>query len=308
MGPDRSLCIRSLCIRSLRLALARLRRCWSGGGGAQIAVVARCARRGRNRARLGRCLSGSGRCLGHLGRRRGSNRRARRLRRSRRRRLRGLGRGRLLGLLLALEPLSLSLAPDAVRLGVLDRGRVALDADPERDAEIEGFLVREPQLTGKLVDADLLGQFGGSVLSGIEGARREHQVRRCEYLSSHIGGAPADSRSRDRRCVPTVLPATCLLLGQQLCHETLPGLAIDRSLQSDRPALATLSYTSAVGGPIRAQPGTAARKSSADPETLARDDGDAYERCDAPAPATPDTCPDRRRHRLRPEVVARDEC
>ena len=35
---------------------------------------------------------------------------------------------------------------------------MALHADPEVDAKVQGFLVGQPQLTGKLVDADFLGQ------------------------------------------------------------------------------------------------------------------------------------------------------
>jgi hypothetical protein len=41
-------------------------------------------------------------------------------------------------------------------LGVLDRRGVALDPDAERHAQVEGFLVRQAKLAGKLVDADLL--------------------------------------------------------------------------------------------------------------------------------------------------------
>jgi hypothetical protein len=47
---------------------------------------------------------------------------------------------------------------------------VALHTNPEIDAEVERFFVREPELTGKLVDADLLRQLGGSVLSDFLGA------------------------------------------------------------------------------------------------------------------------------------------
>jgi hypothetical protein len=67
---------------------------------------------------------------------------------------------------------------------------VALDADPEVDAEIERFLVREPELTGKLVDADLLGQLGGSVLSELEGARRAPSVARAVLYPRTPPGPP----------------------------------------------------------------------------------------------------------------------
>jgi hypothetical protein len=69
-------------------------------------------------------------------------------------RLRSRGRGLLRGLLggllgldVALQPLALSLAADAVGLGVLDARRVALDPNPERAAQIERLLVGEPEFT-----------------------------------------------------------------------------------------------------------------------------------------------------------------
>ena len=66
--------------------------------------------------------------------------------------------GGLLGLDGATKSLAVGLAPDAVGLGVLDRGRVALDPDAQRHAEVEGLLVRQAELTGQLVDAYLLRQ------------------------------------------------------------------------------------------------------------------------------------------------------
>jgi hypothetical protein len=48
-----------------------------------------------------------------------------------------------LGLLLALQTFALGLPPDAIALCVLDRRRMALYADPEVDAQVERFLVRE---------------------------------------------------------------------------------------------------------------------------------------------------------------------
>jgi len=72
---------------------------------------------------------------------------------------RGGGRGsRLLWLHGAPQPFPIGLASGAVGLRVFDRRRVALYADPEVDADVQGFLVGKPQLTGKLVDADFLGQ------------------------------------------------------------------------------------------------------------------------------------------------------
>jgi len=61
-------------------------------------------------------------------------------------------------LTLALQAVALGTAPDAVGLGILDGGGVALHADAEADGEVERFFVGEPELLGKLVDADLLGQ------------------------------------------------------------------------------------------------------------------------------------------------------
>ena len=65
---------------------------------------------------------------------------------------------RLLWLDGAPQSFPVGFAPGAVGLRVLDRRRVALDANPEVDAKVQGFLVGQPQLTGKLVDADFLGQ------------------------------------------------------------------------------------------------------------------------------------------------------
>jgi hypothetical protein len=39
------------------------------------------------------------------------------------------------------------LPPDAVGLGVLDGRRVTLDTDPELDAEVERFLIGQPELS-----------------------------------------------------------------------------------------------------------------------------------------------------------------
>jgi hypothetical protein len=79
--------------------------------------------------------------------------------------LRGSGRRHvLLRLDLAAQPFAVGLAPDPVRLGVLDRRRVALHPDAERQAQVEGLLVREAKLPGKLIYAYLLRQLCGSVL------------------------------------------------------------------------------------------------------------------------------------------------
>jgi hypothetical protein len=75
------------------------------------------------------------------------------------------GRRLLLRLGVSPQSLPLGLPPHPIGLGVLDRGRVGLDPYPEIETEIESFLVREPKLTCKLVDADLLRQLCASVLS-----------------------------------------------------------------------------------------------------------------------------------------------
>ncbi len=66
--------------------------------------------------------------------------------------------GGLLGRHGATQSLAVGLPPDAVGLGVLDRGRVALYPDAQRHAEVEGLLVRQAELTCQLVDAYLLRQ------------------------------------------------------------------------------------------------------------------------------------------------------
>ena len=50
---------------------------------------------------------------------------------------------------------------------------MTLDTDSEIDAEIECFLVREPELASKLVDADLLRQL--AVRSSLRSSPRRRQ-------------------------------------------------------------------------------------------------------------------------------------
>ncbi len=69
------------------------------------------------------------------------------------------------GLNVAAEAFTVGLAANAISLGVLDAGRVALDTDPERDAEVERLLVGEPELACKLVDPDPCCQVLCQVLS-----------------------------------------------------------------------------------------------------------------------------------------------
>jgi hypothetical protein len=56
------------------------------------------------------------------------------------------------------QALLVSLAPDAVRLLLLDARGVALYSDPQLEAEVEGFFVGETELSSQLVDPDLLRQ------------------------------------------------------------------------------------------------------------------------------------------------------
>ncbi|CAA9211938.1 MAG: hypothetical protein AVDCRST_MAG76-134, partial [uncultured Acidimicrobiales bacterium] len=63
---------------------------------------------------------------------------------------------RLLRLHVAPEAELVCLPPNAVSLGVLDGARMALHADAEVDREVEGLLVREPELSCQLVHTDLL--------------------------------------------------------------------------------------------------------------------------------------------------------
>ena len=62
------------------------------------------------------------------------------------------------GWLLADQPFAFGLAADAVGLRLDDARGVALHPDPQRFAEVERLLVRQPELSGQLVDADLRWQ------------------------------------------------------------------------------------------------------------------------------------------------------
>jgi hypothetical protein len=78
-----------------------------------------------------------------------------------RRGARGDGRFRLrlrfgVGLGGASETLGVGETAHAVGLRILDARGVALDADPQAFAEIEGFLVGKPELSRQLVDPDPL--------------------------------------------------------------------------------------------------------------------------------------------------------
>jgi hypothetical protein len=56
------------------------------------------------------------------------------------------------------QALAVGLAADSVGLSVFDRRRVALDADPQGERQLERLLVRQAQFSRQLVEADLLRQ------------------------------------------------------------------------------------------------------------------------------------------------------
>ena len=58
---------------------------------------------------------------------------------------------RLLGSRRATQPLTVRLSTDSVSLSILDRGRVALDPDPQGERQVEGLLVRQAKLACQLV-------------------------------------------------------------------------------------------------------------------------------------------------------------
>ncbi len=121
-----------------------------------------------------------------------------------------LGHGQLLfGLHVAAESFALGLPADAIGLLVLDARGVTLDTDPEIDAEVECFFVRESELTSELVDPDLfprrqelpqslpLGAASTAAPSSIL-ARSDAIARSASISTAAIG--PRRARSRpDRR-------------------------------------------------------------------------------------------------------------
>ncbi len=108
------------------------------------------------------------------------------------RRLLGRGGG-LLGLHRTAEPLPVSLATGAVRLGVLDRRRMALDAHAQGQAEVKRLLVGQTELMCEFVDPDLLRQ--RLLLPFIS-------RRRCRY--AHTTVHSRTSRDRTLRARPDV--------------------------------------------------------------------------------------------------------
>jgi hypothetical protein len=91
-------------------------------------------------------------------------------------------------------------------LGVFDRRGVALHADAKRNAEVEGLLIGQPQLTAKLVDADLLWQFleflaASPTLTGASDRLFSHMTASLLTVSGHgqVDGGPDRAGSGERR-------------------------------------------------------------------------------------------------------------
>jgi hypothetical protein len=168
-GPGRRRCGRCGCRRRSRPRTDQARRASrnlgglsgrSGGGrrrsrhlaGGRIldrgAACGRTARCGHLLGRSRRACGCAGTGASGEGRRLGGRGRLGRL----------LGRGRLLRLYRSTQTIGVGLATDAVRLGVLNGGRVALDPDTQGKSQLEPFLVGQAELFGQLVDANLLRQ------------------------------------------------------------------------------------------------------------------------------------------------------
>jgi hypothetical protein len=125
----------------------------------------------------------------------------------------GRCRRRLLGLDRATEPIPIGLPADAVSLGVLDRRRVTLDADPELEAQVKRFLITEPELSAKLVDADLLGQL--ALRSSLPGrARRRYWPPARSYILAHR----RRYREPGREILTEVVPAAVPGPGREAVH------------------------------------------------------------------------------------------
>jgi hypothetical protein len=70
----------------------------------------------------------------------------------------GLRLGRFLDRDRTPQAFAVRLTADSVGLSVLDRRRMALDADPQGERQVERLLVRQAQFSCQLVEADLLRQ------------------------------------------------------------------------------------------------------------------------------------------------------
>ena len=105
----------------------------------------------------------------------------------------------------AAQAVPIGLSADAVGLGVLDRRRVTLDADPELEAQVERFLIAEPELSAKLVDADLLGQL--ALRSSLPGrARRQYWPPARSHILAHRHRYREPGREILTQVVPGQLP------------------------------------------------------------------------------------------------------
>ena len=113
-----------------------------------------------------------------------------------------LGGSGLVGLDRAAQALGVGLAADAVGLGVLNGGRVALDPDPEGKGQLQPLLVGEAELFGQLIDADLLRQVVLFVLDLSRGKASTqppilaHQVRGAPTPHPGVHTTAAGSRRR----------------------------------------------------------------------------------------------------------------
>ncbi len=87
------------------------------------------------------------------------------------------------------KTLTIGLSAGAVRLGVLDGRRVALDTHPQREAEVKSLFVGQAELMGQLVDADLLRQ--RLLLSFVHFAFVDSHMR-ASILAHHRAWSPFD--------------------------------------------------------------------------------------------------------------------
>ncbi len=154
-----------------------------------------------------------------------------------------LGRGRLLGRLFSrgglfrlhrpAQPLGVRLPADPVGLGILDGGRVALDADAQREAQIQCLLVGQPELTAQFVDADLLRQLVPQcpfrAPSGTRGPLFSHIRGRQPSSAGRVGSQrPPEAVDRSgRRCGPEGPGERTALFrpGQAVRRPAQPGTA-----------------------------------------------------------------------------------
>jgi hypothetical protein len=123
-----------------------------------------------------------------------------RLLRRLRRGLRRLGFLRLLG---TDQPIAFGPPPHSICLCLFDARGMALDANSERDREVECLLVGHPELFGQLVEADLCGQgcnqpFGWG-LGEISSRARQPMGLSSAVAHSRMSGPISAHRSSNER-------------------------------------------------------------------------------------------------------------